>query len=162
MTCPVCGQPMTRRKGEKLHRFRERKYCSVTCANRAPRKRLKEITTHGITLYRRGCRCETCKAANADRCARYRAEQEAKITPVWVPPDGVPCATVDNRDLFIDRHGETPSQVRTRRDKAIALCRTCPAIADCYVAGVSGQEWGIWGGVMLDGGKPASTRAGAL
>lgn len=33
-TCPACGQPLTRRPGEKLARFRDRKFCNRECFQR--------------------------------------------------------------------------------------------------------------------------------
>lgn len=34
-----------------------------------------------------------------------------------------------------------------------SLCRSCPVRKTCFANGVSGKEWGIWGGVYLEGGE---------
>jgi hypothetical protein len=33
------------------------------------------------------------------------------------------------------------------------LCSKCPVSKTCFAYGISGKEWGIWGGVYLEDGK---------
>jgi hypothetical protein len=33
------------------------------------------------------------------------------------------------------------------------ICMSCPVRKVCFANGVSGKEWGIWGGVYLEGGE---------
>lgn len=44
--------------------------------------------------------------------------------------------------------------------RAQALCRSCPLMAACYAAGVQGKEWGVWGGVLLERGRPSESLPG--
>lgn len=37
---------------------------------------------------------------------------------------------------------------------AVAVCDTCPARDACLALGLARDEWGVWGGVLLEGGKP--------
>lgn len=34
-----------------------------------------------------------------------------------------------------------------------SLCKTCPSIRQCFAVGVSSKEWGVWGGIYLEGGE---------
>lgn len=38
--------------------------------------------------------------------------------------------------------------------EARAVCAGCGVQALCLALGVSRGEWGVWGGLLLDGGKP--------
>jgi WhiB family redox-sensing transcriptional regulator len=38
--------------------------------------------------------------------------------------------------------------------EAQAVCAGCDVRELCLALGVSRGEWGVWGGVLLDGGKP--------
>jgi len=38
--------------------------------------------------------------------------------------------------------------------EAQTVCAACPVKARCLALGVSRGEWGVWGGVLLEGGKP--------
>jgi hypothetical protein len=38
--------------------------------------------------------------------------------------------------------------------EAQAVCAGCDVRALCLALGTSRGEWGVWGGVLLDGGKP--------
>jgi hypothetical protein len=38
--------------------------------------------------------------------------------------------------------------------EAQAVCAACDARSACLALGVSRDEWGVWGGVLLEGGKP--------
>ena len=34
-----------------------------------------------------------------------------------------------------------------------SLCRSCPVRKTCFANGVSGKEWGVWGGIYLEDGE---------
>ena len=51
--------------------------------------------------------------------------------------------------LYFDRY-EDEEGIRHNVD---ALCRQCPVRKTCFANGVSGKEWGIWGGVYLETGE---------
>ena len=55
--------------------------------------------------------------------------------------EGAACADAEDPDLFF---------VRGRaREAAKRFCDRCPVQAQCYEAGVQGDEWGLWGGEFL-------------
>jgi hypothetical protein len=33
------------------------------------------------------------------------------------------------------------------------LCSQCPVRKECFSVGISGKEWGVWGGVYLENGE---------
>lgn len=51
-------------------------------------------------------------------------------------------------NLFFDKYEEDP----TTRDFVDSLCRMCPVARQCFAVGISGKEWGVWGGVYLENG----------
>lgn len=52
-------------------------------------------------------------------------------------------------NLFFDKY-EEDVLLRGAIDQ---LCSTCPVARQCFAVGVSQKEWGVWGGVYLEGGK---------
>ena len=52
-------------------------------------------------------------------------------------------------NVFFDKY-EDDVAVRPIVD---ALCAGCPVAKTCFANGVSGKEWGIWGGVYLETGE---------
>jgi hypothetical protein len=34
-----------------------------------------------------------------------------------------------------------------------SLCISCPVAKQCFAVGVSGKEWGVWGGVYIESGE---------
>ena len=54
-----------------------------------------------------------------------------------------------NTDLFFDKYEEEES-VRISID---TLCQGCPQARICFANGISGKEWGVWGGVYLEKGE---------
>lgn len=52
-------------------------------------------------------------------------------------------------DLYFDQYEENIS-IRSGIDTA---CRLCPVVKTCFAVGVSGKEWGVWGGVYLENGE---------
>ena len=52
-------------------------------------------------------------------------------------------------NLFFDIYEEKTET----RDFVDSLCRACPVARKCFAVGVSGKEWGTWGGIYLEGGE---------
>lgn len=52
-------------------------------------------------------------------------------------------------NMFFDTY-EDQENVRSFVD---SLCRTCPVAKTCFAVGISGKEWGVWGGIYLEGGE---------
>lgn len=52
-------------------------------------------------------------------------------------------------NLFFDKY-EEDTNLRPAID---SLCGGCPVARQCFAVGVSQKEWGVWGGVYLEGGK---------
>ena len=52
-------------------------------------------------------------------------------------------------NLFFDKY-EEDTALRPAID---SLCGGCPVARQCFAVGVSQKEWGVWGGVYLEGGK---------
>lgn len=40
-------------------------------------------------------------------------------------------------------------------DEALAMCRSCPVTRQCHDFGVATASIGVWGGVLLQDGRPA-------
>lgn len=51
-------------------------------------------------------------------------------------------------NLFFDTYEDNP-EVRPNVD---ALCRMCPVMKQCFAVGISGKEWGVWGGIYIENG----------
>jgi hypothetical protein len=62
--------------------------------------------------------------------------------------DDALCLEYDT-NLFFDKY-EDDELLRPAIDK---LCSMCPVLKMCFAVGVSQKEWGIWGGVFLEGGQ---------
>lgn len=58
------------------------------------------------------------------------------------------CLNMDT-NLFFDTYEEDKESAK----KVDLLCIRCPAQRQCLAYGVSNEEWGVWGGVYLEGGK---------
>lgn len=52
-------------------------------------------------------------------------------------------------NLFFDIY-EEQSETRNFVD---SLCRSCPVAKTCFAVGVSGKEYGVWGGIYLELGE---------
>ena len=37
-------------------------------------------------------------------------------------------------------------------------CLSCPVMAQCLQRGIENNEWGVWGGIYLNSGKPDTNR----
>ncbi len=55
-------------------------------------------------------------------------------------------ACVGHAHLFFCNHYEVEPQRIRREAKAVAICETCPVIAECREEG-RGEEFGVWGGL---------------
>ena len=62
--------------------------------------------------------------------------------------DDAICLGLDT-NIYFDKY-EDQTDYRHNVD---ALCRQCPVRKVCFANGVSGKEWGVWGGVYLEGGE---------
>jgi hypothetical protein len=58
------------------------------------------------------------------------------------------CLGIDT-NVFFDTYEE---KLETR-EFVDSLCRSCPVARKCFANGISGKEWGIWGGVYLEDGE---------
>jgi hypothetical protein len=52
-------------------------------------------------------------------------------------------------NLFFEKY-EDDLDLRLGIDK---LCLDCPVLRQCFAVGVSQKEWGVWGGIYLEGGE---------
>jgi len=52
-------------------------------------------------------------------------------------------------NLFFDKYEDEESS----RPMVDMLCRSCPVRKLCFANGISGKEWGVWGGVYLENGE---------
>lgn len=58
------------------------------------------------------------------------------------------CLSLDT-NIFFDKYEEDVAS----RLMVDSLCRTCPVARQCLAVGVSNKEWGVWGGIYLEGGE---------
>lgn len=52
-------------------------------------------------------------------------------------------------NLFFDKYEEDVS-LRSAID---TICKGCSVRKTCFAVGVSGKEWGVWGGIFIENGK---------
>jgi hypothetical protein len=52
-------------------------------------------------------------------------------------------------NIFFEKY-EEEVDLRLAIDK---LCSECPVAKTCFAYGISGKEWGVWGGIYLEGGS---------
>jgi len=62
--------------------------------------------------------------------------------------DDSACLGIDT-NIFFDKY-EEETETRQIVD---SLCRSCPVAKSCFAVGVSGKEWGVWGGIYLENGE---------
>ena len=62
--------------------------------------------------------------------------------------DQASCLNYDT-NFFFDKYEEEESF----RPAIDSLCASCPVLKQCFAVGVSQKEWGVWGGIYLEGGK---------
>lgn len=65
---------------------------------------------------------------------------------VW--KDDASCLGLET-NIFFDKY-EEDSDLRIAID---SICGFCPVSKQCFAVGVSGKEWGVWGGVYLESGE---------
>lgn len=109
---------------------------------------------HGtVKEYRRGCRCEDCKAANNVYMKEYRERQRSALDNVtshftsvdlgnlnWM--DRARCKGMDN-EIFFPSRGEGV-------DAARAICAECDVVDECLAFALrTNQEVGVWGGKSI-------------
>ena len=58
------------------------------------------------------------------------------------------CLDLDT-NIYFDKYEDQEDS----RHSVDALCKQCPVRKVCFANGVSGKEWGVWGGVYLEGGE---------
>ena len=61
--------------------------------------------------------------------------------------DDAACLDFDT-NLFFDKYEEDD----TIRNGVDMVCQNCPVRRTCFAVGISGKEWGVWGGIYLEGG----------
>ena len=62
--------------------------------------------------------------------------------------DEAACLEYDT-NLFFEKY-EEDELLRPAIDE---LCSNCPISKNCFAIGVTGKEWGVWGGIYLEGGE---------
>ena len=62
--------------------------------------------------------------------------------------DNAVCLDYDT-NLFFDKY-EDDELIRPIIDN---LCQSCPVQKTCFANGISGKEWGVWGGIYLENGE---------
>lgn len=62
--------------------------------------------------------------------------------------DDSACLDYDT-NIFFEKYEEDEG-LRFAIDK---LCSGCPVSQHCFAVGVSQKEWGVWGGIYLEGGQ---------
>lgn len=54
-----------------------------------------------------------------------------------------------NTNIYFDIYEENIES----RSFVDSLCKKCPVKKECFANGVSGKEWGVWGGIYLESGE---------
>jgi hypothetical protein len=62
--------------------------------------------------------------------------------------DGASCLGFET-NLFFEKYEDEPG-LRIAVD---SICASCPVAKICFANGVSGKEWGVWGGVYIESGE---------
>ncbi len=62
--------------------------------------------------------------------------------------DEAVCFGLDTNSFFdeYEENIESRSEIET-------MCSECPVRKTCFANGVSGKEWGVWGGIYLEYGE---------
>jgi hypothetical protein len=58
------------------------------------------------------------------------------------------CLDTDT-NLYFDKY-EDEENIRPSID---SICKSCPVRKLCFANGISGNEWGVWGGIYLENGE---------
>lgn len=62
--------------------------------------------------------------------------------------DDASCIDYDT-NIFFEKY-EDDIALRSAIDK---LCASCPVAKTCFAVGISSKEYGVWGGIYLEGGN---------
>ena len=62
--------------------------------------------------------------------------------------DDAICLGLDT-NIYFDKYEDNPEN----RGVVDSMCQMCPVSKTCFAVGISGKEWGVWGGVYLEGGE---------
>jgi hypothetical protein len=62
--------------------------------------------------------------------------------------DDAPCRDFDT-NLFFEEYEDNINN----RLNIDGVCTACPMVKQCFAVGISGKEWGVWGGVYLENGE---------
>lgn len=65
---------------------------------------------------------------------------------VW--KDDASCLGLDT-NIFFEKY-EEDTALRLAVD---SICGSCPVARKCFAVGISGKEWGVWGGVYIESGE---------
>jgi hypothetical protein len=53
---------------------------------------------------------------------------------------------------FFEKYEEGSIEYKNNMDQ---FCLNCPVLKTCFAVGVSGKEYGLWGGIYLEEGEPS-------
>lgn len=62
--------------------------------------------------------------------------------------DDARCLDMDT-NIFFEKYEDDI----TLRPAVDEICSNCPVKKTCFAVGVSGKEWGVWGGIFIENGK---------
>lgn len=65
---------------------------------------------------------------------------------IW--KDASACLGIETNTFFDKYEDDIKS-----RPLVDSLCISCPVANKCFAVGISGKEWGVWGGIYLEGGE---------
>lgn len=65
--------------------------------------------------------------------------------------DSALCLNQDT-NTFFEKYEEGSIEYKNNIDN---MCLKCPVLKTCFAVGVSGKEYGIWGGIYLEDGEPS-------
>lgn len=54
--------------------------------------------------------------------------------------------------MFFEKYEEGSIEYKNNMDQ---FCLNCPVVKTCFAVGVSGKEYGLWGGIYLEDGEPS-------
>ena len=65
--------------------------------------------------------------------------------------DNADCLNLDT-NIFFEKYEEGSIEFKNKID---AMCLSCPVLKTCFAVGISGKEYGVWGGIYLEDGEPS-------
>ena len=65
--------------------------------------------------------------------------------------DNADCLNLDT-SIFFEKYEEGSIEFKNKID---SMCLDCPMLKTCFAVGVSGKEYGVWGGIYLEDGEPS-------